>query len=178
MFAGHSLRWFHKLNWILHTVAFDIALLVTILYWTLLSNHWEKTAVIVNNHALNSVSMILDLFVNNVPERLLHVIYSFMFAIMYITFVLILHVSGVNSSVYPVLNWSTSPGRAAVLCVGAVLSIALMRSVAFGLFKLRKFVAGKTVNVTNVTDRKFKGHMSARLKPGVEEDHLINNVHV
>jgi len=139
------LRWFHILNWLLHTVAFDIALLVTILYWALLSGSSRKeNAFSINNHALNCIVMVFDLFVSNIPERLLHVVHSFTFAIVYITFLVLLHASGINSSVYPVTNWSTNPWLAAGMCIGAAFSTLVLRCLAFFLFKLRVYTAKKT----------------------------------
>jgi len=167
------LRWFHILNWILHTVAFDIALLVTILFWALLSTPFTADAVTINNHTLNCIVMVFDLFVSNIPERLLHVVHSFTFTIVYATFLVILHASGINSSVYPVTNWSTNPWLAAGICIGAAAATVFLRCIAFGLFKLRVLVASKTVNTDCFIAGKFEKTGKFQMNPAVQEDHEV-----
>jgi len=153
IFADQPLRWFHILNWILHTVAFDIALAVTVLYWALLASPSKtESAVSINNHALNFVVMFLDLFIINIPERFLHSVHSFTYAIIYTVFLLILHGSGAESSVYSVTDWADNPGLAAGLCVGAAFATILIRCVAYGLYKLREFIASKTMSANSVAD--------------------------
>jgi len=150
IFAEHPLRWFHILNWILHTVAFDIALAVTIVYWAFLAS--SKSVLTINKHALNVVVMFLDLFIINIPERFLHSVHSFTDAIIYTVFLLILHGSGAESKVYSVTDWADNPGLAAGLCVGAAFAAILIRCVAYGLYKLREYIASKTMSANSVAN--------------------------
>jgi len=152
IFTDQPLRWFHVLNWILHTVAFDIALVVTILYWALRQSPATESALSINNHALNFFIMILDLFIINIPERLLHSVHSFTYALAYINYLLILHRSGGTSNAYQLTDWSGNPGLTAGLFVGAVFATVLSRCVAYGLYKLREFIASKTMSISSVAD--------------------------
>ena len=152
IFADQPLRWFHILNWILHTVAFDIALAVTVIYWVFPGKPAMESAFSINSHALNFVFMFLDLFIINIPERLLHSVHSFNYTIVYTVFLLILHGSGAESKVYPVTDWARNPGLAAGLCVGAAFATILIRCVAYGLYKLREFIASKTMSTSSVAD--------------------------
>jgi len=153
----------------LHSVAFDIALLVTITFWTLIPRPStpapdDPLSLAINNHALTTGVMLVDLFVNNIPERLLHVVHSFAFVIIYTTYSVILHVSGTASNVYAVINWSNSPGLAAGISIGAAFATIFLRCIAFGLFKLRSCIAAKTTRDRNGGTRQLQSN------PGDEEN--------
>uniref|UniRef100_H2ZLY3 Uncharacterized protein n=1 Tax=Ciona savignyi TaxID=51511 RepID=H2ZLY3_CIOSA len=138
------LQWFHKFLWILQIVATDASLIITILYWALLTPNFSVFSI--NNHAINFVIMFIDFFIVAIPTRLLHFIYVSLFALVYIVFSLILHGSGYESAIYPVLNWSTNPGISAGISVGAVIvAPPIVHGLYWCVFQLRTFL-GKKAN--------------------------------
>jgi len=96
--------------------------------------------------------MFLDLFIISIPERLLHSVHSIVYALAYISYLLILHRSGVKSSVYPVTYWADNLRQTTELCVDAAIATVLSRCVAYSLYKLREFIASKTMSTSSVFD--------------------------
>lgn len=144
-----DLQWFHRLCWVVFSAIFSIEILVTIVYWSFLSHiATSSPAANIHQHVMNTVLMLIDLFVNAVPIRLLHVIYAMMYGVTYTLFTLILHGAGVMSVYYPgLLDWRSSPGASAGLCIGLVVAaIPITHSVVFGLYHLRMYIARLLTN--------------------------------
>jgi len=51
-----------------------------------------------------------------------------------------------------VTDWADNPGLAAGLCVGAAFAAILIRCVAYGLYKLREYIASKTMSANSVAN--------------------------
>ena len=146
-----NLRWFHKIVWILQSVSVNGAIIIGISYWSLLSNG-EETASSINSHAINIVIMIIDLFLNDIPVRLLHFYHSSLYTFVYSVFSLIVHASGYTSAIYPVLDWQNNVGMAIGLCLGItfIASPVVHALVFFTFYQLRLFIAQQTVLSTVV----------------------------
>lgn len=123
---------------------FSIEILVTIVYWSFLSNRGATSpAANVHQHLMNTILMIIDLFINAIPIRLLHAIYAMLYGVTYTLFTLILHGAGVMSVYYPGLfDWRALPGASTGLCLGLIFAgVPIMHSVVFGLYHLRMYLA-------------------------------------
>ena len=120
---------------ILYNIALPNAILVTIIYWSVLypmlkSDNFKTNFFDVCIHGLNSVSMITEQYLSAIPTRLLHVIHPMIYAIIYGIFSGILY-GETKIVLYPyVLDWSM-PG----VTVGSLCGILVFFLVAqFALF--------------------------------------------
>nr|CUU99937.1 hypothetical transcript [Hymenolepis microstoma] len=80
-------------------------------------------------HSIPALTVVLDVCINGLPIRLLHVIYPVIFGILYSTFSFLYYDTGHVQPIYPVLDWS-NPAKAAVVClliitVGLVVQLLL-----------------------------------------------------
>ena len=152
------MRWFHKLNWILFVVGTTIALLLTGFFWIILApgrpSYENINPISVHIHAVNSILFLIDIFMVAFPTRLLHFIYVNLLGIIYAVFLLILHFTGVNSSVYPVLDFEQNFGLAiGITLVNVFVASTILHFIVFLLFLLRKLIADKTVHQKQSRDQ-------------------------
>ncbi|KAK3773736.1 hypothetical protein RRG08_001463 [Elysia crispata] len=137
--------WQHKLLWFLTIISFDAAIIVTILYWSLVFEKLDY-ALSIMTHAVNSLYVLSDIFVVASPVRLLHFVYSCGYAAVYILFSIFYHLGdGTNSSskpyIYSALNWSDT-GVSAGTAIGVVLvAVPLCHLFQFALYTLRLHLA-------------------------------------
>nr|KAG5697084.1 hypothetical protein BaRGS_002000 [Batillaria attramentaria] len=108
--------WYLKLQWVLYNVVTTGSLMVTAWYWgAVYKGSKEVGAVSVAFHAVNSVYVLLNLFITATPTRLLHFVHPVLFGMAYTLFSLVYQLSGGTNIrgepfVYSVLDWS-KPGR-------------------------------------------------------------------
>ena len=122
-------------------------------------------------HVINSVLTLTDIFMVAYPTRWLHFIYTVLFGILYLIFLLILHFTGYNSAVYSQLNFRDAPGVAAGWTLAAVLLLPIvLHSVVFGFYRLRVFIARKTV----LNDQARAPHMDKEIDTNTIEMGKIN----
>ncbi|XP_076813642.1 protein rolling stone-like [Clavelina lepadiformis] len=151
-----NLRWFHEAVWILQSVSVNDAIIIDIAFWVglklVLFNGSSQSALSINKHAINIVIMIIDIFLNDIPVRLLHFYHSSLFMLAYSVFSLIVHASGYTSAIYPVLDWQNNVGMAIGLCLGItfIASPVVHALVFFTFYQLRLFIAQQTVLSTVV----------------------------
>ena len=152
IFIADDLRWFHKLNWILFSVGATNAFLVTGLFWVVLAP--SRTAVQNLNpitfhlHGTNSILFLVEIFMVAFPTRLLHFVYPIIFSFTYAVFSVILHFTGVNSSIYPVLNFVENAGLAVGTIVGSAFVLTpVLHSVVYLFYRLRTFIFNHTKHV-------------------------------
>jgi len=82
------------------------------------------------------------------PIRILHFIYPAAFGVVYGIFLLILHFVGINSSVYPVLNFADDfPLAIGVLLLSAFVAPVILQCVIYLLHLLRKFCVDESKSV-------------------------------
>ncbi|CBY07564.1 unnamed protein product [Oikopleura dioica] len=99
-----KLLWFHKLSWVLYSFALDVGLSVTIAFWALLRTEFDAFSW--HCHLVNSVGLILDLIVSDVPIRLLHFTWTWSFGLSYILMTWLLHKYSSLPYIYEgVLDW-------------------------------------------------------------------------
>ena len=71
------------------------------------------------------------------PVRILHFVYCSGFALVYILYTFLLHISRVNSKVYPFLDWSKGWVGPLILALLMVIGSLIPQLLNFALFKLR-----------------------------------------
>ncbi len=95
-----------------------------------------------NTHAMNSIFVLIDVFVCATPMRLLHVYQTAILGIYYSIFSVIYYAAGgTNPSghpyIYEILDWR-EPGYAVLICcMGCFVAVPLTWFGLFGLYKLR-----------------------------------------
>ncbi|GFO44007.1 protein rolling stone-like [Plakobranchus ocellatus] len=134
-----------KLLWFLSNIAFDAAIIVTILYWTLVFKEL-KTAFTLMTHAANSLYVILDIFLVACPVRLLHFLYSCGVATAYLAFTVLYHLAdGTNSDsepyIYSSLDWSNPVGSSVLAASVILVAFPFVHLFQFTLHLLRLYIA-------------------------------------
>ncbi|BFZ08908.1 hypothetical protein BsWGS_11946 [Bradybaena similaris] len=143
-YAQGSIQWYMKALWLLTTVGFDIAIIVTVLFWSLVFKELNSI-VTVMVHGVNSLYVLLDIFIIATPVRLLHFIHPVIYGAAYIIFTVIYHVAhgtGPSSEpyIYKALDWS-NPGPAIGISLGSlIVAIPLIHLLQFGLYVLRVYI--------------------------------------
>lgn len=148
-----ALRFHHKFFWLLYIISANAGLLVTVGYWTVL--YEEDEPVDLNNitkHALNSVFMVIDTFLNSIPVRLFHFIYALVYTFVYLAFTVVYwQLGGTNIQgqphIYELLdynNFEASTGW--LVAFFLLLVLPVLQLMLFGLVKLRDCLRGTQHN--------------------------------
>ena len=148
-----ALRFHHKFFWLLYIISANAGLLVTVGYWTVL--YEEDEPVDLNNitkHALNSVFMVIDTFLNSIPVRLFHFIYALVYIVVYLAFTVVYwQLGGTNTQgqpyIYKLLDYNNF--EASTGCLVAfflLLVLPVLQLMLFGLVKLRDCLRGTQHN--------------------------------
>nr|XP_039260578.1 uncharacterized protein LOC120336874 [Styela clava] len=140
-----DLRWFHKITWIFHTIAFDTVVLVTAVYWIAVFPTEAKEDQDIHGyakHAMNIGLLFIDMLFVNTPVRFLHTIYMILACVCYSVFLVIIHFVGLESSVYGFTNFDENPGLAAgVLALVTFVGSWIFHSLWFGIYHFRWFLS-------------------------------------
>ncbi|CRL06420.1 CLUMA_CG019934, isoform A [Clunio marinus] len=118
--------------WFLYNNSVVIAMVISIVYWTALSNEHEENDL--NNvlmHITNSLVLLVDILIIQHPYRFSHIIYPMFCCTLYALFTLIYPFAGGvdhlgRNFVYPVLDWKTKPRQSLLVACGSVLSVSIM----------------------------------------------------
>jgi hypothetical protein len=144
-------RWHHKAIWVLYNFSANNAVLITCLYWGLIFNG-TTDALDVSTHLLNTVFVLIEVFLSSIPIHLLHVVYSSCFVVVYMLFTVIYWAAGGTvigkPYVYPYIDYESKPGLAVGLFCGCLfVGGPICQLFFFGLYKLRQFIAVKCERV-------------------------------
>lgn len=122
---------FLKFYWMLWNHSICFAIVISVIYWTLLFKHENHSGL--NNylvHATNSIVLIIDLLIIRHPHRVLHFLYPMACGSFYMIFTLVYTLLGGTDRnrynfVYPVLNWINQPTKATIVGVGCVVFLGV-----------------------------------------------------
>ena len=147
----------HSVEWAFFSTNVIIAPMVTLLYYGLLSSD-EDLLLGTTAHGINTVTTLIDLFAGNHPVHILHLVYPFAYASIYIIFSVIYWAAGGtdldgNPYIYGILDWN-KPGVAVVyVAVSVFIGAPIVQLAVFGLWGLRLKIAqcyrGSAVMVFN-----------------------------
>lgn len=145
----NKLGWFHKTTWLFFTIASTNSLVVTVIYWSSEVQRQPSDSLADIMHTLNSVFMLVEVVISNIPVRLLHHFYSHIFESLYFLFTVIYWATGGedlhgNNYIYQLLDYTNDPA----IAVGAVfLVLIVLQPVAqlliYILFRFRGWVVSK-----------------------------------
>ncbi|KXJ25443.1 protein rolling stone [Exaiptasia diaphana] len=140
-------KWHHKTLWVIHSIGTNIAVIVTVLYWSLFSSYVDGTGVRfgldISNHILNCVFMLIDLALSSIPVRILHMVCPMIFGVFYgISTVIYWTIE--RHALYGLLDYGNKPGIAIGLSLGLLfVGIPLTQLFIYGLYSLRLVVVEK-----------------------------------
>ena len=118
--------WYQKLHWVLFSLAMEVAIGVTILYWALLYNPDSGFDYFgdlnLMTHLINGIMAVVDIFVTGIPVHLFHVVYILGFSSTYISFAGIYFAAyGTNVQgepyIYGVIDYGSQPVTAAIYTI-------------------------------------------------------------
>ena len=142
------MSWYHVGLWFVFITAANAAMLITLLYWTLIFGG-KTSGLDVTTHLINSVVIVAEIMLSKIPVRILHVFHAMILGVCYILLTVIFWaVDGTNARgepyIYSYIDYSKTPGFTSGLMVGFVLvGQPLVQAILFGLYKLRCFLAVK-----------------------------------
>ena len=88
--------------------------------------------------------MFIDFILNRIPIRLLHFYHLSIFGAVYTIFSLVLHWTGFNSAIYPVLDWANRTGFAIGLCLIIIFVVCpIVHFILYGIYKLKILIYNK-----------------------------------
>ncbi|KAI8509795.1 hypothetical protein Bbelb_122230 [Branchiostoma belcheri] len=141
-----ALSLYYKGYWVLYNVAFGIGLYITIGFWAVPGGEVDPHSILFN--VMNTVVIVIDVFVSGLPYRLMHLVYPSAFGLAYMVFVVIYWAAG-GISVYGrpwlrgYLDYGDHPGMAAGIAAASVLvAIPLCHAILFGLALAREMLPG------------------------------------
>ncbi|XP_035698722.1 protein rolling stone-like [Branchiostoma floridae] len=141
-----QIPWHYKLYWVLYNVAFSGGIFITIVFWLLLRNDFTEGSIL--THAMNSVTIVMDVMVSGLPCRLLHFVHISTAGVVYILFTVVYWAAGGTGLdgqpyIYPFLDYGGNPVLAAIVAVLAVVvAIPLCHCIVFALVVARESLIG------------------------------------
>lgn len=147
------MRWYHQTLWVVFNIAATNAFAVTLLYWIFMypqyPDSYTPDGLDISTHLLNTIFILIDVFLSCMPIRLYHVIYPMLFFFIYIIFTVIYWASdGTNVQnkfyVYKSIDYTENPGSAVGFILGYMfIALVLTQLILFGLTKLRSWISEK-----------------------------------
>lgn len=131
-----------KVLWVMQNVVFLPALLITVAYWSLVySPAFPITAINVDVHIINSVYVLIDLWISATPIRILHFYIPLCFMFIYLIFTLIYWAVGGttpdgSTAIYPIMDWENLQVTLPFVICCAVFS-PLMQMLVWGVYRGR-----------------------------------------
>ena len=143
-----NMSWYHKGLWVIFNIAANVAIVITLLYWTLIFGG-KINGLDISTHLINSVLILIDLMLSAAPVRILHVVYPWILGFLYAMLTVIFWaVKGTNALdepyIYSDIDYNNTPAVSSGIIVGSVLvGQPLVQAILFGLYKLRGFLSLK-----------------------------------
>lgn len=134
--ASSDLPWYLKIQWILFNVSTVIAVIITLLFYSLLSQDFTANSFL--RHAITSVYAVLSLAVSAKPVRLLHVYQAVLFSVVYILFSLVYQKAG-GGAIYELLDWDKMPITVLLCLAGVLVVVPMVHIVMFTIYRIRGF---------------------------------------
>ena len=145
------MKWYMKLSWFLFSISAPMSLLVTVGYYISYSLQLANpldgalTVIDINLHAINSVMVLLELFLGAYPVRILHVIYPIIYGLIYVVFSVFYWTANPEVHVIyrVILDWNEPliPSISTVLMI--VILLPLFHLLVFGMYRLRLWMYRK-----------------------------------
>jgi len=165
-----ELRWFHKLSWALYTFSLDVGMSVTIAFWAILRTEFDAFSW--HCHAINSVALIMDLIVSDIPIRILHTCWTFVWGLTYILFTYLLYKYTEFTYIYEgVLQWGEYPGITCAVVFGVCFGLVpFSQCLSYWIYTGKQILVRKYLNKsTYASDENIKYSGFGEKIPNYEE---------
>ena len=84
-YAENKIRWYQMIHWLFFTIGSELAIVIMILYWSLLYRPGHTLdGFTLHVHLINGLVALLDLWVSGIPVNFLHGIYLMIFLSVYV----------------------------------------------------------------------------------------------
>lgn len=139
-----------KIDSLLFCVAAPAAGIVTVVYFVAVfpTRHRGVSTEDVNVHMMNSVIVLLELTFTALPIRLLHVVYTWLYGMIYVAFSAVYWYSDHANVMYPgVLDWNQPVTTIIVLVVLMFVGVPILQAFLFLIYRLRVLIHRQCVRV-------------------------------
>lgn len=132
-------------QWVVYNIASNTSIVVSISYWAFVviidGSGFLTTSMSQLKHTLNTVYVVLDMFINAIPIRVLHLFYPLSLGIIYAIFNAVYFINdGVGPNgrpyAYYVLDWRNPLGSAITCFLGLILCV-IVQILLYGIYRLR-----------------------------------------
>ncbi|XP_018059620.1 PREDICTED: protein rolling stone-like isoform X1 [Atta colombica] len=152
-----------RLYWFLYVVTTNMAIGVTVCYWLAVYNPaiHQMDPLNIMMHVCNSVLMLIDLFVTNIPFRLRNFWWCLSIVMFYVIFSVIYYLAGGLDKygchyIYKILDWK-KPMRTSLVCIGGFTFVTVLHCITCLLANIRDRIYRKIekinksvqINMTN-----------------------------
>ncbi|VDD83285.1 unnamed protein product [Mesocestoides corti] len=138
----------YKPLWFFFEIATNSILTTSGIYWIAF---WDRdyayffTLTSKLKHSIPAAFAIIDMFINNVPVRILHCVYPLCLGVVYGLFTFVYWLCGGsgltgNGVIYPVINWN-KPAYAVAACVLALLFCIIIQLGLYALYFTRTYLS-------------------------------------
>jgi hypothetical protein len=145
----NTLRWYEFIHWALFLVGSEVAVCITLLYWPIFSSYLDPRVLLAYSnifvHLINSIVVIIELWITRLPIRVYHVIYIMCGSCVYLLFTGLYFAGGGGNPydngtyIYPVLDYGNDPGLAVGLGISSIFVLApLVHLMFYGVYILRE----------------------------------------
>lgn len=138
----------YPIYWSTNTIAMDLCLVISTVYWSLLFKGTIQTPADPIVHLGNSLVMLIELIVVAHPVRLLHFYVSLVFGLCYVFFNYVYYICGGTNktggvAIYSILNWEKEPTLSVFVCCAIAVFIIAIHILIYGIYRLRIWLYGK-----------------------------------
>lgn len=148
--------------WLLTNVTLLTGGVIVILFWGFVyqSNFFssfEDRYINVNVHAIIYFLVLLDcLMFQMVPIQILHVVYTFTLALVYVI-VSVIYTTTTGRLIYTVLDWNNNPGGSVLFLFMAIAFLVVLQFVFYGMYQLKVTFASRSsreraISTSNLVD--------------------------
>ncbi|XP_029638392.1 protein rolling stone [Octopus sinensis] len=147
---GHSLHWSMKMLWLFSNISYSNGVLITCGYWLLLYHRGNGHHMYLNvmEHALNSLYILLNIFITAKPFRIYHVWQDITAFLIYIMFSLVYFFSGGTTTrntrvIYFFTDWNNPSVAIPFILLLLFVGLPIVHTILFSLYKLRLYITNR-----------------------------------
>ncbi|XP_067683943.1 protein rolling stone-like [Haliotis asinina] len=146
-FTSH-LPWYLKLSWLINSVVTEGSLHISALYWIFLFKDKTLTLLRFILHGMNSIYVLTNLLIVNMPVRVYHVIYPVIYGVIYTVFSVVYHILGGTNEkgepyIYKILDWSKLKRTLPLVFLSTFVALPCLYLVVYFTHKLRIYIRSK-----------------------------------
>ncbi|XP_046577834.1 protein rolling stone-like [Haliotis rubra] len=146
-FTSH-LTWYMKVSWLLNSVVTEGSLQISALYWIFIFRNQDLTLLRFILHGMNSIYVMCNLLIVNMPVRVYHAIYPIICGVIYTVFSIVYHILGGTNEkgepyIYKILDWSKLKRTLPLVFLSTFLALPCLHLVVFFIHKLRIYARSK-----------------------------------